>query len=153
MKFILVILPFFLLGLNCVSQEELIPFEIGDGNAPYFKEGDIEMAKFLSENIVYPQEAVENEEQGIVFLEFIVRKTDDLDSVKVVKSVSKSIDEEAIWVIKLMPKWVPGRTSSGEEVDVRYTIPIRFKLDLGATNDENETLSKKEKRKMKRKRN
>lgn len=85
--------------------------------------------KFLAENIHYPQEAIDYNIQGKVYCEFVVNKDGSIGDVKVIRGVDRSLDKEAIRVIKSMPKWKPG-VQSGKAVKVRYTLPISFKLML-----------------------
>ena len=85
------------------------------------------MAKFIQENFEYPEEARELGEQGTVWIEFVVEKDSLLTNIKVVKSVSESLDSECIRVISIMPNWGPGE-HAGKPVSVRYTIPIKAKI-------------------------
>ena len=65
--------------------------------------------------------------QGRVLVGFIVNKDGSIDEVKVMKSVHPALDEEAVRVIKAMPKWKPGKKGN-KTVRVRYTLPMSFKL-------------------------
>ena len=85
------------------------------------------MMRFLSENIIYPETAVEMNEQGRVFLQFIVEKDGSITNVKVDKGVSSTIDKEAIRVVQKMPKWNPGQVK-GRNVRSKFRIPINFRL-------------------------
>ena len=71
--------------------------------------------------------AIQRLEQGRVIVSFIVRKDGTLDGVTVVKSVASLLDQEAVRVVKSMPKWEPGR-HRGEAVNVRYVLPVTFTL-------------------------
>jgi TonB family protein len=86
------------------------------------------MMQFLSENINYPETAVEMGEQGRVFLQFIVEKDGSITNVKVDKGVSSTIDKEAIRVVQKMPKWNPGQVK-GRNVRSKFRIPINFRLN------------------------
>ena len=57
----------------------------------------------------YPAKAVEDDAQGRVLVGFIVNRDGSVDDVKVVKSVHPALDEEAVRVVKAMPKWKPGK--------------------------------------------
>ena len=93
---------------------------------PQFPGGDIELMKFLSENIKYPEAALKAGTQGRVVAQFIVEADGSITNVKVVKKVSDEIDAEAVRVINAMPKWKPGM-QKGQPVRVKYTIPITFR--------------------------
>ena len=112
---------------------------------PEFPGGMTEMLNFLGENIDYPKEAQENGETGTVILRFIVDDKGKVDDVTILKSISPSIDEEALRVVNSMPDWSPGY-QRGRAVFTYFTLPIRFKLESS-----NVELSKKEKKKKKRK--
>ncbi len=94
---------------------------------PQFPGGDIELMKFLSENVKYPEAAEETGTQGRVIVQFIVEADGSITNVKVVKNVSEEIDAEAVRVINAMPKWKPGM-QKGQPVRVKYTIPVTFRL-------------------------
>ena len=94
---------------------------------PQFPGGEIELMKFLSENVKYPEAAEETGTQGRVVAQFIVEADGSITNVKVVKKVSDEIDAEAVRVINAMPKWKPGM-QKGQPVRVKYTIPVTFRL-------------------------
>jgi TonB family protein len=94
---------------------------------PQFPGGEIELMKFLSENVKYPEAALKAGTQGRVVAQFIVEADGSITNVKVLKNVSDEIDAEAVRVIKAMPKWKPGM-QKGQPVRVKYTIPVTFRL-------------------------
>lgn len=83
--------------------------------------------KFLSENVHYPQSAIDGEIQGKVYCEFVVNRDGSIVDVVIVRSVHPSLDKEAMRVIQSMPKWSPGM-QRGKAVRVKYTLPVSFKL-------------------------
>lgn len=94
---------------------------------PEFPGGMKALLSFLGENLKYPAESVEKSEQGRVVCKFVVAKDGGIKDVQVVRSVSAALDNEAIRIIQSMPKWKPG-SDKGKPVDVKYTLPIQFKL-------------------------
>lgn len=94
---------------------------------PQFPGGDAELMKFLSKNIKYPTMAMENNIQGRVVVQFVVTKTGAIGEVKVVRSVDRDLDREAIRVCKSLPRFTPGKMN-GQAVNVWYTLPVNFKL-------------------------
>lgn len=94
---------------------------------PEFPGGIAELMKYLSSNIKYPVEAHKAGIQGRVVVSFIVNKDGTVKDAKIVRSVDKSIDAEALRVISAMPKWQPGY-QDGKAVSVRYTVPVTFRL-------------------------
>ena len=95
---------------------------------PEYPGGMQELFSYLSKNIHYPKDAEDQQIQGRVIATFVVMKDGSISNAKVVKSVSPSLDEEALRCINGMPNWIPGR-QKGEAVNVKYTIPISFRLD------------------------
>ena len=94
---------------------------------PQFPGGDAALMKYLSNNINYPQVAMENGVQGRVIVQFVVTKNGTVGEVKVIRSVDRDLDKEAIRLCKSLPKFIPGKMN-GQEVNVWYTLPITFKL-------------------------
>ena len=94
---------------------------------PQFPGGDAALTKFLSSHINYPPMAAENNIQGKVIVQFVVGKDGKVGEVKVVRSVDKDLDREAVRVCKMLPKFTPGR-QNGQPVSVWYTLPVQFKL-------------------------
>ena len=95
---------------------------------PKFPDGTDALLKFLSENIQYPVEAQENKEEGRVVLHFWIEADGSIGDIEVRRSVSPSLDAEAIRVIRLMPNWIPGQ-QRGENVRVMISLPITFRLN------------------------
>lgn len=111
------------------QEEEAEPKGVFDvvEQMPEFPGGAVEMMKFLSENVKYPEAAMKAGTQGRVLATFIVEADGTVTNIKVVKKVSDEIDAEAVRVIKAMPKWKPGM-QNGKVVRVKYTIPVSFRL-------------------------
>ncbi|MCJ7819898.1 MAG: energy transducer TonB [Bacteroidales bacterium] len=94
---------------------------------PSFPGGDVELFKFIYDNIKYPEIAKENNIQGKVILRFCVTYKGKVDQVSIVRGVDPALDEEAIRVIKMLPLWKPGK-QGGKPVNVWYSVPISFQL-------------------------
>ncbi|MBP3737708.1 MAG: energy transducer TonB [Muribaculaceae bacterium] len=94
---------------------------------PTFPGGEAALMKYLSSHIQYPTMAQENNVQGRVVVQFVVTKTGKVGDVRVVRSVDKDLDREAVRVCKSLPNFVPGR-QNGQPVNVWYTLPVTFKL-------------------------
>ena len=109
---------------NVESMEKT--FEVVE-QMPAFPGGDAALMKYLSENIKYPKAAEKAGEQGRVVVNFIVEKDGAISNVNVVRSVTPTLDAEAVRVIKAMPKWVPGK-QDGQFVRVKYNVPVSFRL-------------------------
>ncbi len=94
---------------------------------PEYPDGEKALYRYLAENIHYPEQAKADSIEGKVFVRFIVRDNGDIVNVEVERGIGGGCDEEALRVIKSMPKWIPA-TSEGKVVNVQYVIPINFKL-------------------------
>jgi len=93
-----------------------------------FPGGTVAMMKWINSNIIYPQTSIEMNEQGRVFLQFVVEKDGSITNVKVDRGASIDLDKEAKRVIRNMPKWVPGEIG-GRTVRARCRLPINFQLN------------------------
>ncbi len=102
-----------------------------DSIAPKFPGGFLELRKYLAKNVKYPLDAQKNGVEGNVLVTFVVTKLGAVDSVRVVKSVSPSLDEEAMRVIKTQSNWIPGN-NGGKSANFTYTLPINFLLRDGS---------------------
>jgi protein TonB len=120
--------------------EEYIPIEVEDEESaeeqqifmvvesmPAFPGGETELHRYLAENIKYPQMAKESGIQGRVFVTFVVERDGKVTDVKVLRGIGGGCDEEAIRVVKNMPKWTPGK-QRGKPVRVQFNLPVKFTL-------------------------
>lgn len=112
-----------------VVEEEVSEVEIFTvvEEAPSYPGGDEARIKFLQENIKYPQMARESGISGTVYVTFVVERDGSVTDVKVMRGIGGGCDEEAIRVIKAMPKWNPGK-QRGKPVRVQFNMPIKFTL-------------------------
>lgn len=94
---------------------------------PKFPGGDDSLFSFLKNNLRYPQEAKLAWVQGKVYVGFLVDREGKIKDIRLLNSVSKQLDDEALRVIHMMPDWIPGRTGS-TPVDVHFILPIDFVL-------------------------
>lgn len=92
-----------------------------------FRGGESALLQFISQNLVYPVIAQEQEIQGSVILEFVVEKDGSIGDVKVIKSLSKECDQAAIDVVRKLPRFTPAR-KQGKPVAVMFRLPIRFRF-------------------------
>ena len=101
-------------------------------NMPEFPGGLNACLKFLADHVAYPKEAAEKKIQGRVIVQFVVMKDGSIANARVIRSVDPLLDAEALRVIGLMPKLKPG-TQRGQAVNVKFTMPITFRLDKDST--------------------
>lgn len=94
---------------------------------PQYPGGAAELMKFLANNIRYPTIAAENGIEGRVIIRFVVGKDGAVSDIQVQRGLDASCDKEAVRVVKMMQKWIPGK-QNGRAVPVYYTLPVVFKL-------------------------
>ena len=94
---------------------------------PMFPGGDHALMKFIAQTVKYPVEDQKSGTQGRVIASFTVDKKGNIVDPEVLRGVSPSLDAEALRVISLMPVWQPGK-QDGKPANVRYTVPITFRL-------------------------
>jgi TonB family protein len=99
---------------------------------PSYTGGEAEMLKYLQNNVQYPQAAKDHDEEGTVFVDFVIDKTGQVTDVEandsVNSDVSQLLKDESIRVVSSMPKWTPAK-EKGKPVDVAYSIPITFQME------------------------
>ena len=112
-----------------IEEEEVVEQEIFQivEEMPAFPGGEQKLMEYVGKNIKYPQIARESGIQGRVFVGFVVEPDGSVSNVKIMRGIGGGCDEEAMRVVKSMPKWKPGK-QRGKPVRVSYTLPVNFKL-------------------------
>ena len=111
------------------EEDEEVLFAIVE-DKPTFMGKDAETAfrEWVYSKVAYPPVAQENGISGRVFLEFAISKTGDVEEVKLLRGVDPLLDNEAIRVIRMSPKWTPGY-QRGKPVKVKYQFQLVFRLN------------------------
>jgi protein TonB len=86
------------------------------------------MRQYLAENIHYPDSAIVHNIEGRIVVKFVVNEDGHISDCEVIKGIDKDCDEEALRVVKSMPRWNPGM-QDGKAVKVYFNQPIVFKLE------------------------
>ena len=94
---------------------------------PVFPGGDVALMQYIRDNLKYPEECAKEGVQGRVVLSFVVEKDGSISTIEPMRSPDPHLTEEAIRVIKSMPKWEPGK-QRGHLVRVQYVLPVTFRL-------------------------
>jgi len=94
---------------------------------PSFPGGEQELFNYISQNIKYPEEAVKNEVQGIVYIKFVINKNGKVSDAEVLRGVDPLLDKEALRVVKMLPDWIPGMQVN-KPVKTSSMLPIKFVL-------------------------
>jgi TonB family protein len=92
---------------------------------PKFPGGDDSLISFLKNNLRYPAEAKLAKIQGLVYVGFLVDQIGKIKDVRLLNSVNKQLDDEALRVVNLMPDWIPGKAGD-TPVGVEFILPIEF---------------------------
>ena len=98
------------------------------GEMPKFPGGDRALIKYIADHTKYPALAIENGIKGTVNMKFEIKKTGEIGRVEIIRGTHPILDEEAVRVIKALPKFKPGK-QNGVPVNVWLTIPVRFNLE------------------------
>ena len=102
--------------LGCIAETE-----------PEFPGGLEAMYKFITDNLKYPQLALENGIEGRVYINFTVEKDGTISDVRVLRDIGGGCGQEAKRVAEMMPKWNPGK-QSGKPVRTSFNLPVNFVL-------------------------
>jgi protein TonB len=105
--------------------EEIIDFPDVEAQFPG---GAAELQRWIASNVQYPQTAIEMDEQGKVYLSFVVESDGSISNIVVERGVSRDLDKEAKRLARSMPKWVAGE-ASGRKARTRCRLPINFTLN------------------------
>jgi protein TonB len=114
-----------------VVQIEAVPSEpdypVFVEEMPEFPGGQTALLKYINGSINYPSSAVENGIEGRVILKFVVWTDGSVKKIELLRSVDPLLDQEAIRVISMMPKWKPGK-NNGTPAPVWFSVPVTFKI-------------------------
>ncbi len=94
---------------------------------PQYPGGQKELLNYLYKNLTYPEIARENGIEGTVVLKLIIEPDGSISEVEVLRKIGGGCEEEAIRVVKQMPKWEPGMQNE-RKVRVSVALPIKFEL-------------------------
>jgi len=98
---------------------------------PEFPGGMDELYNYLALNVKYPPKAKRKGIQGRVFVNFTIEKDGSVSNISILMGIGGGCDEEALRVVKNMPRWTPGM-QKGKAVRVSYNLPIKFTLQKNA---------------------
>jgi protein TonB len=110
-----------------VVPAEIKPFIFVE-EMPEFPGGNTALLKYVGENLIYPDEAQNNNIQGRVILKFVVNPDGSVDRVEILRGVDTLLNAEAIRVVQSLPRFKPGK-QGGIPVPVWFTLPVTFKIE------------------------
>jgi TonB family protein len=94
---------------------------------PAFPGGEAALYRFLSNQIRYPEEALRNKIEGKVYIRFVVQADGSITDLEVLRGIGYGCDKEALRVVQMMPRWVPGELG-GRAVPVYSSLAVEFKF-------------------------
>ena len=92
-----------------------------------FPGGKEAFEKFIETNIQFPEYAVNNKIDGIVYVHMVVSKQGVISELKIYRGIEQSCNEEILRILKLSPTWIPARIR-GKNVRQRIILPVKFKV-------------------------
>ena len=96
---------------------------------PAYPGGQNALEDYMNNNVEYPQNAIDNNSEGTVNVQFVVDENGKVRDAKVVgKELGSGLDEEAVKVVSNMPKWTSGKVK-GKNVKTRIVLPVTYKLE------------------------
>lgn len=116
-KFILIVVMAVVNSL-CVSADTL----------PAYPGGKEAMNDFIAQNIVYPDDCLDNMIEGTLIVSFDVDVDGSVKNVKIVRPLDPELEAEAVRVVTMMPAWTPATDASGNPVKQQVEIPVKFRL-------------------------
>lgn len=94
---------------------------------PEFPGGMSAFVKWLTDNLRYPPVAQRQKIQGRVVISFVINRDGSICDLKVAHSVNPILDNEALRVARMMPRWKPG-IDKNRPCRTLFAIPVEFKL-------------------------
>lgn len=95
---------------------------------PSFPGGEDKLVEFINRKLRFPAQSVENGVSGRVSVRFTIDKEGNIKNPRIIRSLDPYCDDEAIRVVKLMPKWTPGKDKDGKIASFYFDLPIIFKM-------------------------
>ncbi len=131
--------------INLSTEDSTKVYDYADVE-PEFPGGEDAMIRFLQTNIRYPAVAIQNGEQGKVYVRCIIDRDGSISNVEIAKGASPALNKESIRVVSAMPNWRPGSVKD-EYVRTRIVLPIVYKIDV---NEVDQKLKNKKSKKRKK---
>jgi len=114
---------------SVVIDDEILTDEIFNmvDVMPTYKGGEKALFGDLAKQIIYPNDAIERNESGTVFVTFVIEKDGSISNARILRGKLESLDKEALRAVLKLQKWKPGMRN-GKLVRVQYNLPIKFTL-------------------------
>ena len=116
---------------SMVVRTDTISEDVIFGDVPEqaasFPGGHNALREFIDNNLRYPDILDTSSVQGRVVVRFVIEKDGTVTNPKVVKSIDPVLDQEALRIVSIMPKWIPAKMN-GKAIRTTYTVPVNFRL-------------------------
>lgn len=116
------------IGYRIDKKDTNIYHEVELLETPVFKDNEEALNRFITKNLRYPQQAMESKIEGYVFVSFVVEKNGKISNIRVLKDIGGGCGDEAVRIIKAMPRWKPG--VNWRQKFVRTKVKLRIKFDI-----------------------
>ncbi|WP_118972697.1 energy transducer TonB [Taibaiella koreensis] len=130
MKYLILILLFGVISPGLHAQQAIVAnpvASVSEKERPQYPGGDAALKRYLCLNLRYPNKAIDQKIQGEVVVSFLIDEQGHISDIAATKGIGYGCDEEAIRVVKAMPKWQAGRLN-GKPVKMTYNLPVVFEL-------------------------
>ena len=117
-----------MIGYRIDKKDTNIYHEVELLEKPVFKDNEEALNRFITKNLRYPQQAIDSKIEGYVFVSFVVEKNGKISNIRVLKDIGGGCGDEAVRIIKAMPRWKPG-VNWGQKF-VRTKVKLRIKFDI-----------------------
>ena len=113
--------------VSAVAKNNLAAYE--EAAMPQFPGGDAELFKFITKNFKYTvSDGKQNEADGTkIIVGFTVDSTGNIINPKIVKGINPELNNEALRVVSIMPKWIPAK-QKGKPISVPFNLPIQLEI-------------------------
>lgn len=140
MKHLILIFSILLFAVSAVFSQDaekgVIPLNKADVK-PSFNSDYDRLNDYISDHTKYPEKAEEKGIEGTVYISFIIDEDGNVTNAKIANSLHPLLDEQALNAVTDMNGWRPGK-KDGENVAVKYVLPVSFKLDNKDDSDKEE---------------
>ena len=116
------------IGYRIDKKDTNIYHEVELLEKPVFKGDKEALNRFITKKLRYPQQAIDSKIEGYVFVSFVVEKNGKISNIRVLKDIGGGCGDEAVRIIKAMPRWKPG-VNWGQKF-VRTKVKLRIKFDI-----------------------
>ena len=114
---------------NAKVEKDKAGYYVNSEVMPAYNGGQAALENYITNNIEYPQQAIDNNAEGTVSVHFLVDEKGNISNVTTIgNKIGYGLEDEAIRVVSKMPQWTPGKVK-GKNVKTWRTLPITYKFE------------------------